>query len=99
MSLVIRHIRSVPELCPECGSSHLFPEEGWREELPEVAWERPVCDDCGWTGKPVPVGECSADAARGNDLITREGGDEDDKCVIPTVPLMKLNKPGNINEN
>src|SRR5580700_7942408 len=30
ISLVIRHIRSVPEQCPNCGSPHLSPEEGWR---------------------------------------------------------------------
>ena len=57
MSLVIRHIRSVPEVCPDCGSRRLSPEEGRREDLPEIAWERPVCTDCGWTGKPVPQSE------------------------------------------
>ena len=55
MSLVIRHIRSVPEACPGCGSPHLSPQEGRHEEMPEVLWERPVCEECGWTGEPVPV--------------------------------------------
>jgi hypothetical protein len=45
ISLVLRHVRSVPEQCPDCGSPNLSPEEGWREDLPEVAWERPVCAD------------------------------------------------------
>jgi len=26
-------------------------EEGWREDLPEIAWERPACEDCGWAGR------------------------------------------------
>jgi hypothetical protein len=95
MSLVIRHIRSVPEVCPACGSPHLSPEEGWRDDLPEVAWERPVCADCGWTGKPVPVSERSAEP-EGDDLITRIGGAGDEECIIPTVPLTKLNRPGDV---
>jgi hypothetical protein len=92
-SLVVRHIRSVPDQCPKCGS-RLSPEAVWREDLPEVAWERPICDDCDWTGQPVPVGERSADAAD-DEVFTREGGDND-KCVIPAVPLMKLGKPGDV---
>jgi hypothetical protein len=91
MSLVVRHIRSVPEQCPECGSPHLYPQEGWRGDSPEIAWERPVCDDCGWKGMPVQVGERSADP---DDLFTRLGGSDDDECVIPTVPLSKLSRPG-----
>lgn len=91
-SLVLRHIREVPDQCPDCGSPHLSPEEGWLEDLPEVAWERPVCEECGWTGKPVPVGE--RELNQSDELITREGGDSSDECVIPTVPLMKLDRPG-----
>jgi hypothetical protein len=95
MSLVLRHIRSVPEQCPDCGSPHLSPEEGSREDLPEVAWERPVCSDCGWTGEPVPVGERSTGPER-DELFTRVGGADDDECVIPTVPLTKLSRPGDV---
>jgi hypothetical protein len=74
VSLVIRHTREVPEQCPECGSPHLSPQEGWREDIPDVAWERPVCGDCGWTGKGVPIGPRDSEAmAEG--LITREGDD------------------------
>lgn len=94
-SLVLRHIRSVPEQCPNCGSPHLFPEEGWREDLPKVAWERPVCDNCGWTGMPVPVDERAAEPEE-DDLFTRVGGGDDDECIIPTVPLAKLSKPGDV---
>jgi hypothetical protein len=92
-SLVLRHIRSVPEQCPECGSPHLSPEEGWREDLPEIAWERPICDDCGWTGTPVPIGERHPETDD-EDLITRVGGTDSNECSIMTAPLMKLSKPG-----
>ncbi len=92
MSLVVRHIRSVPELCPDCGSPNLSPEEGFRGDFPEIIWERPVCADCGWTGKPVPAGERSVE--EGDELITRIGGPESDQCIIPTVPLMELARPG-----
>lgn len=90
ISLVLRHVRSVPEQCPDCGSPHLAPEEGYLERLPEVVWERPVCEDCGWTGKPAPIGERQGDE---EPLITREGA-EQEGCIIPSVPLMKLRKPG-----
>lgn len=88
VSLVIRHIRSVPEQCPNCGAPELVPEEGWRKDLPEVTWERPACQGCGWTGTPMPVAEAEED-----ELITRIGHN-DDECVTPTVPLTKLSKPG-----
>jgi hypothetical protein len=94
-SLVLRHIRSVPERCPVCGSPHLSPEGGWRDDLPEIAWERPVCADCGWTGMAVPVGERTAELEE-DDLVTRVGGNDDDECIIPTVPLTKLIKPGDV---
>jgi hypothetical protein len=95
MSLVVRHIRLVPEQCPDCGSPHLSPEEGWREDLPEIAWERPVCEDCGWAGTPIPVGERS-DERENNDIFTRIGGSEGDEFITPAVPLTKLTKPGDI---
>jgi hypothetical protein len=95
ISLVLRHIRSVPEQCPDCGSPHLSPEEGWREDSPEIAWERLICNDCGWTIVPVPVGERSV-KLEGDDLFTRVGGSGDDECIIPTVPLVKLSKPGDM---
>jgi hypothetical protein len=94
-SLVIRHIRSVPELCPNCGSRGLFPQEGWRSERPEIAWERPVCDDCGWVGLPAPIGERSEVEIEQEDLlISRVGKADDNKCIIPTVPLRTLRRPG-----
>lgn len=92
ISMVLRHVRLVPEKCPECGSPHLSPEEGWREDLPEIGWERPVCADCGWTGTPVPIGERKPDEV--DELLFREGGEDSDECIIPTVPLRELKKPG-----
>ena len=62
--------------------------------MPEIAWERPVCRDCDWAGKPVPVGERSPEP-EGEELFKREGGSDNDECIIPTVPLTKLDKPGN----
>jgi hypothetical protein len=93
-SLVIRHSRGVPEQCPECGSPHLSPEEGRRTDAPDIVWERPTCADCGWAGEPVPVAEEPLDEDE-LALITREGGDpDDDECIIPSVPLRGLRKPG-----
>lgn len=94
-SIVLRHIRSIPEECPNCGSPHLFPEEGVRKDIPQITWERPVCTDCGWGGIPVQVGESPAELEL-DGIITREGGDDSNACIIPTVPLMKLNKPGDV---
>ncbi|MBB3162395.1 hypothetical protein HFO04_00590 [Rhizobium laguerreae] len=88
-SLVLRHIRMVPEECPDCGSPHLSPQEGYNDELPEVVWERPTCEDCRWTGKPVPVGELDAD----DGLFRREGGSDSDECIVMEVPLRDLKKP------
>lgn len=91
-SLVIRHTRHVPDQCPDCGSPHLVPEQGWREDVPEIEWERPTCPECGWTGTPVPVGERLVEDDA-EELITRSGGDDADECIIPTVPLRTLSKP------
>jgi hypothetical protein len=92
-SLVLRHAREVPEQCPECGSPHLSPQEGWREDLPEIAWERPVCGDCGWMGKGVPIGPRDGEITAGDELFTREGEDDGDECSIMTVPLVALKRP------
>lgn len=93
-SLVIRQSRGVPEQCPECGSPHLSPEEGRNTDMPDIVWERPTCADCGWAGEPVSVAEVPlGDDADG--LITRDGADESgDECIIPSVPLRGLKKPG-----
>ncbi len=48
-SLVVRHLRAVPEACPACGSSRLSPQRGLHPSEADVECERPICDKCGWT--------------------------------------------------
>jgi hypothetical protein len=91
-SLVLRFVRLVPDQCPDCGSPHLVPEEGWRTDAPEIAWERPVCGDCGWAGTPVRVGEREAEF-ESDEVFTRVG-DDTEEHIIPTVPLTELIRPG-----
>jgi hypothetical protein len=94
-SLVIRHTRDVPEQCPECGSPNLSPQEGWRTDAPDIAWERPVCGACGWTGKGLPMGPRDPEAMAEDELVISEGDDgQGDECSIMTVPLVALRKPG-----
>jgi hypothetical protein len=52
---LIRHVRGVPDSCPSCGSHRLSPQRGFNTLEPEVMFERPVCQKCGWTGEPVSV--------------------------------------------
>lgn len=84
---VIRHVRGVPDRCPACGSQRLSPERGYRQDLPDVEWERPVCDKCGWTGAPVPIKNVPP-LEHENPRQPPEG-----ECVIPTVPLRHLRRP------
>jgi hypothetical protein len=89
-SLVIRHLRGVPETCPACGSHRLSPERGVNSAVPNVEWERPTCDKCGWTGTPVPILPTPESyAPEETDRALPEG-----ECIIPTVPLRTLAKPG-----
>ena len=85
-SAVIQFIRGIPERCPTCRSQRLSPERGYRLDLPDVEWERPVCDKCGWTGTPVPVRNVAA--APYKPSAPPEGA-----CIIPTVPLRELRRP------
>ncbi len=52
---LIRHVRGMPDRCPSCASHRLSPERGFNTLEPEVMFERPVCQKCGWTGTPVSV--------------------------------------------
>ncbi|KQT50189.1 hypothetical protein ASG43_21785 [Aureimonas sp. Leaf454] len=93
-SLLLRHAKGVPEDCPECGSRKLSPEEGLNSAAPHIVWERPVCADCGWAGRPVPVAVADDSDQEAMGLITREGGTgRDDECSIMTVPLRDLKAP------
>jgi hypothetical protein len=87
ISVVVRHIRKVPETCPSCRSSQLSPQVGTHTSQPAVEWERPVCEKCGWAGEPVLV---SAVPALPTDF---DPPPPDGACIIPTVPLRKLKKP------
>lgn len=87
-SLFIRNLRRVPDECPECGSPHLSPEQGYLDEAPEVEWERPVCGACGWTGEPVPLRVMPPE-----EMIQREG-EESDECATMETPLTRIRKPG-----
>jgi hypothetical protein len=86
-SAVIRHIRGVPDDCPTCGSQRLSPERGYRQDIPDIEWERPTCDKCGWTGEPVQV-TTTKDPASERPASPPEG-----ECIIPTVPLRNLKRP------
>jgi hypothetical protein len=87
-TVVIRHVRRVPDACPSCGSNRLSPQRGFHSSLPDIEWERPTCEKCGWLGDPVPIlGEPDAYAEE-EDRPAPEG-----ECVIPTTPLRELLKP------
>ncbi len=87
-SAVIQHIRGVPGQCPACGSQRLSPQRGFHGDDPEIEWERPTCDKCGWTGKPAPIKDVAEPAEKS------DRPPPDSECVLPTVPLMRLERPG-----
>jgi hypothetical protein len=86
-SAVILHIRGVPQQCPSCGSHRLSPQRGHREDFPDVAWERPTCDKCGWTGKPVPVDTLTESYNEASSALP-EG-----ECIMSKTPLTDLRRP------
>jgi hypothetical protein len=90
VSLVLRHLRGVPDACPACGSTRLSPQRGFLSSAPDLKFERPTCAKCGWVGDPVPILDrpqhCVADE--------QEREPPADDCVIPEVPLRELIKPG-----
>ncbi len=86
-SAIIRFIRGVPEHCPACGSQRLSPERGYHSDFPEVEWERPTCDKCGWAGDPVPVDPPVLDPEHASPPPPAG------ECVIPSVPLTHLQRP------
>lgn len=85
-SIIIRHIRKVPESCPACGSRRLSPQRARPPEAPETQYERPICEKCGWTGEPTLITEVPEAP------VEPRGAPEGD-CVIPTMPLRTLRKP------
>jgi hypothetical protein len=87
ISAVIQHLRGVPDECPACGSQHLSPERGTHTSMPDVIWERPTCDECGWAGEPVEIKEVPEEPE-----LERKPPEGD--CIVPQVPLRRLRKPG-----
>jgi len=84
--MLIRHFRSVPDECPECGSPHIFPENGYHPSTPEIEWQRPRCVSCSWSGEPIPLRELTSE-----EMIIREG-EVSDNCYIMENPLLGLKK-------
>lgn len=82
------HIRNVPNACPQCGDHRLTPLRAQNPDNPDEIWERPYCTQCEWAGDPVRITEEPVA------IISRTEKLNEDACVIPTVPLRKLTKPG-----
>lgn len=85
-SAVIRHMRGVPDQCPACGSHRLSPERGYCDDVPDVKWERPTCDKCGWVGEPIVIEQIPLAPEEPLDPVEGE-------CIMPTVPLRRLLRP------
>jgi predicted RNA-binding Zn-ribbon protein involved in translation (DUF1610 family) len=85
LSILIRHVRKVPEACPACGSRRLFPQRARDPNEPAAEYERPACDKCGWIGEAMRITEVPVAPERPS--IPPEGD-----CVIPTVPLKRLGR-------
>lgn len=75
---LIRHVRGVPDRCLSCGSQRLSPERGIHTSDPDTMYERPVCQKCGWTGRPVIVK---------SSLPTPDPPPPKGECAIMTTPL------------
>ncbi|OIQ42810.1 MAG: hypothetical protein BM560_01105 [Roseobacter sp. MedPE-SWde] len=90
INLVMRKLRSVPDQCPQCESGNLSPIEGFDSSNSGVIFERPICDDCGWMGDIVCVGERSDEEVA--KFITREGETSDTDGVL-AMPLTGLVRP------
>jgi hypothetical protein len=88
VSAVILFVRGVPEQCPACGSRRLSPQRGYNSNVPDVEFERPTCDKCGWAGDPVPIDEVPQLPAAPFEKKPPEG-----ECVIMTSPLRELRRP------
>ncbi len=59
-------------------------------DLPDVEWERPICDKCGWAGTPVPVKNVGS-------LPERPTAPPEGECIISTVHLRRLERPSDEN--
>lgn len=89
MTQILRSLRGVPEECPSCGSPDLEPEHGEFSATPGLVWERPVCPECGWKGRPVAVFDKESELS----ILVREGEPTDEHSIM-SVPLRTIIKPG-----
>jgi hypothetical protein len=85
VSAAIRYDRGVPKICPTCGSHRLSPERGYHSDEPELLWERPTCDKCGWKGTAVQIVP--------NDNPDTPSSPPDEDCLLPTSALKALKRP------
>jgi hypothetical protein len=81
-------IRDVPNACPECGDHGLTPLRAENPDVPDETWERAFCTACEWMGEPVRITDEPVA------IITRIAKANEGKCVIPTVPMRRLVRPG-----
>lgn len=82
------YLRQVPNECPKCNDHRLTPLRAVNPNDPNEIWERPFCTQCEWMGVPVMITD------EPYPVFTREGKDDDGECIIPTVPLRKIDRPG-----
>lgn len=72
----------------------LVPQRGMHARVPNVEFERPTCEKCGWVGEPVPVlADPQAYADDETPVPEKEGAAPKGACGIPTVPVRELVKP------
>jgi hypothetical protein len=87
ISTIIRHLRGVPDQCPQCGSSRLEPQHAQNPANPEDIWERPGCQKCGWTGNETRTKPIRSTSKK--KLKSKVKGE----CSIQAVPITNLKKP------
>jgi hypothetical protein len=81
---VLQHMRGVPEQCPACGSFRLTPLQAINPKNVEELWERPSCTKCDWMGEPKLISD---------PLHEPSGEPPEGECIVPDVPLRKLERP------
>lgn len=78
---------SICAVCPTSVRRAAHTQRGIHTSVPDVEWERPVCDKCGWAGEPARIDnvpESSKDNSR---------GPPESECIVVSVPIRKLRRP------
>lgn len=88
VSMVIHHIRGVPEARPSCGAHKLTPLRPTDPEDPDAEWERAACTKCDWLGPTTKIAQVIVEP----EAPTPSPVESD--CYIPQKPLRKLRRPG-----